>query len=274
MNRVKTLLSILLVLLLVLSFQNCVESRDGDTSNASSTSLQATSGGNGGPYTGKGSYLAFVPGHACLDANGVNVPAEVSRIEKDGDRYKVVFDECVDAQRTVDPSRLRVADGGTLIYNDRVYGFYPSPPDLSSRNFYFPEAQCLETSASTFNRTGIAPPAQGQAFTVDRHRVIMMANWFAERNARVYLEEVTRTVPLPGAAPIPEIISLLWLQDYSPILRSLVDRTSTWIGDAFKMTTAPPDVLGPPTLDQLGDATFIRGGVTTSISLECVVPKQ
>lgn len=261
---------------LIFGFQNCTEEKDNTSSKALTHSMQAGSGGNGDPYTGKLSYLAFLPGHSCVDKTGKSVPSAISSLEKDGDHYRLVSENCVNKELPVLSSEVTAIANGALLYNQRIYNFYETAPVLASPEFHFLEAQCLETIESIHMRIGVpAPPVPGQTTTYDRHKVILMANWYADRSARVYHEEITETLTLPEAPHVRDLIKLLWLHDFKGLVRSYVNVgnlvDNEWVAEDFKLSVSPVTFNNLPTIHYRGDIQFLKNGTSTSVGVQCAL---
>ena len=273
----KSLFSLLILATMILFFQNCVD-QSNKTASSDSVAMQAGGSGNGGngdPYGGKGSYMAFTPGHSCMSTSGSLVAAPFSRAFKQDGRVVLSYDNCADKNEILDSRDVQMAGDGSdsFVYKRQIFQNFTAPPTLTSTQFFFPDATCMETVESVMTRAGTisSPPAPGATVTENRIRASIAANWFADRHALVGSENVTRTIPLPGQM-VRDTITPVWNDKFSPLIRVDLAPGTAWNGPKFSLQVAPPS--GVPlylSTNQVGTLDFERAGEAMSVKVECAV---
>lgn len=273
----KSVFSLLVLTTMILFFQNCVD-QSTKTASSDSVAMQAGGSGNGGngdPYGGKGSYMAFTPGHSCMSASGSLVAAPFSRAFKQDGHVVLAYDNCADKNEVLDSRDVQMAGDGSdsFIYKRQIFQNFASPPPLTSAQFYFPDATCVETIESVMTRSGTisSPPAPGATVTENRIRASLSANWFADRHALVGSENITRAVPLAGQM-VRDTITPVWNDKFSPLIRVDLAPGTAWTGPRFSLQVAPPS--GVPlylSTNQVGTLSFEHAGEPMTVKVECAV---
>lgn len=142
--------------ILVLFFENCDGNLNQRNSLKSSPteknqkSLESNYGGNGDPYSGKLTYMAFEPGHTCPDLSGKEISAPLGKIVPTDDGYNLEFQACTDTSRRLSASEVEKIDLGTetnLLFENHLYLPFKTMPDIAT--LHIPDKFCTETQALT-----------------------------------------------------------------------------------------------------------------------------
>jgi hypothetical protein len=142
--------------ILILFFQNCDSNLNQRNSLKSGPaeknqkSLESSYGGNGDPYSGKLTYMAFEPGHTCPDSSGKQISAPLGKIVPTDDGYNLEFQACAETSRRLSTNEIEKIDLGSetnLLFENHLYLPFKTMPDIAT--LHIPDKFCTETQALT-----------------------------------------------------------------------------------------------------------------------------
>lgn len=199
----KSAFGILLLGLVIISYQNCLPTKD---QGGAGNKLAADSG-NGQPYGGKLLY-SFLEGFTCKNADGNAIPSPFAVIEKIGEVYKLLEYNCQTRNEKLPADAITLDEQGAVIFDYKSFNlatFIDSSPlgRLPDPQHFYVESACRETQESALSRRyGVPtlPSDQLATATVDIIRIRVRSTYYGERVADLSILHDT----LLNAPPKPD----------------------------------------------------------------------